>query len=310
MNLERESPAEPGYASGQAFVPAATDKSRTKVWSVLVRVLGAVGIVATLWLGLPFASGGTLALEEANAWLLAGTVLVVAVSFGYAVAESSLRDAALLLLLGFVLTWAVEAAGVRWGVPFGWPYQYHEALRPRLWGDVPLFIPFAWYVLLRVPAILLRRWNTGCATVEGRNRGQVFWKACACGLFMGGCSLLLEPLGVALGAWTWSRPGNFFGMPLLNAFGWALVGFLVHAAYFALERGHPIHEPLWLQRLEREVLAVCILFHGLAFIAVHNRLHSWLPTVFAVTAMAPLWVFWALSTWRSRGGGPCAETDR
>lgn len=281
-----------------------------KAGSTVARVLGLGCVLMLMWLGLPFASGRPLELEEANSWLLTGTLLAVAVSFGYAVAETSLRDAALFLVLGITITWAVEAGGVRWGFPFGWPYSYHEALRPRLWGGVPLFIPLAWYVLLRVPAVLLRRWDTWREIPTGRRDGRrVLGKAGVCGLFMGGCSLMLEPLGVSLGTWVWSQPGIYFGFPVLNTFGWALVGFVVHAVHLAFEERRPQGRSSRLLYLECELLGVTLLFHGLAFVAIGNRLHSWLPAVSAVMAMAPLWVYWVLSIRRTADREPRAEPN-
>ena len=154
------------------------------------------GGVATAWLGV----------EREDAGLLASLFLLTAglvVLLGERTSKGvwSLACAALLGLL-------VEAAGVRFGVPFG-RYAYTDALQPRLLG-VPLVMGPAWMVLVA--------FGTDAAA-RLRLRG---WAATVCAaLLTTATDLVIDPLAAnRLGYWRWEEAGAYYGIPFLNFVGW------------------------------------------------------------------------------------------
>lgn len=112
------------------------------------------------------------------------------------------------LLLG----WAIEHIGVKTGFPFG-TYSYTDVLVPKLWGVVPLAIPFAW--LLVVPAAI------GITDYLNGTHGHLLlraWRAASFALLL---DITIEPVAVHInGYWVWDHEGSYYGVPLSNFVAW------------------------------------------------------------------------------------------
>lgn len=119
-----------------------------------------------------------------------------------------------------LLTWLAEFIGHTTGWPFG-VYRYTEALQPQVWG-VPALIPLAWLMML-IPS-----WAVTGALVHPRQRLTF---AALSGLVFTAWDLYLDPQMVSRGLWLWAEtqpvPGDYFGIPLVNFFGWWLVSGVV-----------------------------------------------------------------------------------
>ena len=122
----------------------------------------------------------------------------------------------LALTAGFGL--AVEAVGVRTGLPFG-HYSYDGSLGPR-WLGVPVVVPLAWtmmgYPVLLAARALSRRW----APVVG-----------AVGL--AGWDVFVDAQMVDDGRWRWESPTpsvpGVDGVPLTDLVGWLVAGLVLMA---------------------------------------------------------------------------------
>ena len=126
----------------------------------------------------------------------------------------------LLPLLGFcgLGAFAVEAWGVRTGVPFG-AYAYTGHLGPRAFG-VPLVVPLAW-VSMAWPALCVAR--RLCPT-----RGP---RILVAALALTAWDVMLDPQLVAAGAWRWSADRDAMqGVPLHNDLGWLVCAVLLMTA--------------------------------------------------------------------------------
>ncbi len=121
-----------------------------------------------------------------------------------------------LLLMIVPITWFAEFVGSQTGFPFG-RYHYTALLQPQLL-NVPLLIPLAWFMMLP-PA-----WAIAQGLVSRKNR-WVF--AAAAGLVFTAWDLYLDPQMVMLNLWQWDQPGLYFGIPIINYFGWWLVSTVV-----------------------------------------------------------------------------------
>ncbi len=126
----------------------------------------------------------------------------------------------LLPLLGFcgLGAFAVEAWGVRTGIPFG-AYAYTGHLGPRALG-VPLVVPLAW-VSMAWPALCVAR--RLCPA-----RGP---RVLVATLALTGWDVMLDPQLVAAGAWRWTdRADALQGVPLHNDLGWLVCSVLLMTA--------------------------------------------------------------------------------
>jgi putative membrane protein len=106
--------------------------------------------------------------------------------------------------IAFAFGVAVEALGVRTGVPFG-AYDY-LASGPSVAG-VPLLVPLGWWAFTLV------------ALAAAPRAGRAWWAPVA----LVAWDLGLDPLMVDRGVWRFEQ-GVWFGVPLSNFLGWLLAG--------------------------------------------------------------------------------------
>ncbi len=140
----------------------------------------------------------------------------------------SWRQAWLLLGLSFSISLAMESLGVATGLVYG-PYHYTERLGPKFLGLVPYLVALAWFMMM-APA-----YQIASRLVELRVNWSSWVKilvtAAIGGVIMTAWDVALDPLMVAAGHWVWDPPGEFFGVPLQNYWGWWLTTFLVFALF-------------------------------------------------------------------------------
>lgn len=192
---------------------------------VVVYLVGIVGhLVAPLR---PF-------MRQVTPLVLAVTGLVV---FGSAVASSGIR----LLLWGAVTylgTFTLEAVGVLTGRIFG-AYRYGVVLGPMLF-NVPLVIGFNWVIVVLGAVMLAERMtsSTLAAAVYAGFLALVF-------------DLVLEPVAVYLGYWSWVAPGRAtivvppsVPVPALNFVAWFLISFVAALGYRALRLQRESYLPI------------------------------------------------------------------
>jgi putative membrane protein len=180
---------------------------------------------------------GLIALPIARfIWADSGAIVAISISviFQAALVLTILRQAwgtrraAATAVTVIALTWAVEFIGSSTGFPFG-RYSYTAALQPQL-GHVPLLIPLAWLMML--PPAWAVAW-----LANGRRTGWRFVLLSA--LALTAWDLFIDPQMVGWGYWEWHRPGLYFGIPLINFFGWALSGAIITAV--VNPKNLPIH---------------------------------------------------------------------
>lgn len=170
---------------------------RAALWtSLAVFAVLWVGGVASQWLGVEREDAGRLA----SLFLLTAGLVVL-------LGEKTRRGAlslACVALLGF----AVEALGVRFGVPFG-RYVYTDALKPQMLG-VPVVMGPAWMVLVAFA-------TDAAGRLRLRGRAATVLAA----LLTTATDLVIDPLAAnRLGYWKWMAGGSYYGIPLVNFAGW------------------------------------------------------------------------------------------
>ena len=142
-----------------------------------------------------------------------------------------------LVFAGWVwpLVWAAEFASTRVGVPFGF-YHYTGTTRGRelYVVDAPLIDSLS-FTFLAYAAFSLARGVLG-------NRAGAWPLAATGGVLMMLLDVVIDPIAVRGDRWFLGRifyyveEGAYFGVPLVNFAGWALVGTLAIGGYLILTR--------------------------------------------------------------------------
>lgn len=183
---------------------------RTAIIGVLVlHLMGIIGLASPL-------AHVVLPLTPVNL-VLTGLAMVL-------FAKADGRTVALALLLG-TFGFLVEVIGVHTGRIFG-AYTYGDVLGMKVL-NVPLLIGLNWSMLIFAIGV----------TLQG-TRWPVALKIAAGSLMMVGLDLLIEPVAVHLGFWTWEQGV----IPLQNYLAWGAVSLLFFTLFHLLpvKRENPI----------------------------------------------------------------------
>lgn len=130
----------------------------------------------------------------------------------------------------YALSLGSELMGTAFGLPFG-PYSYTELLGGKWLGLVPVLIPLSWF-FMAIPAYgLASRALAGRGAPLARAASESVDRTGATGrIFLGSLLLLawdlsLDPaMSEVTRYWVWGEPGPYYGMPLMNLFGWYVTG--------------------------------------------------------------------------------------
>lgn len=169
---------------------------------------------------------------------VAAVVLGCLLSLGHALFTRGPRMAGVLVLVTTVGGLAVEAIGIRSGLPFG-AYEYSGALGAKVL-DVPLVIPLAWTWMA---------WPAWLAAVRLARPGPA--RIGLAGLGLAAWDLFLDPQMVAEGYWTWTNASPALPgvpeVPVGNYLGWVLVSVAMMALLSCLagpsaQRTEPDHD--------------------------------------------------------------------
>lgn len=145
--------------------------------------------------------------------LLQAITVMIVLAGGWGL-KRTLSAFAVVAVLSFLAEWTGSATGL----PFG-KYHYTGVLQPQLAG-VPLLIPLAWMMMLP-PA-----WAVTEIILGNKKANRVVF-ALLSALAFTTWDLFLDPQMVGWGFWVWEIPGQYFGIPLINYFGWILVSGLL-----------------------------------------------------------------------------------
>lgn len=151
------------------------------------------------------------------------------------------RRAGLRWLPAFGLVYGVslasELAGTTWGIPFG-GYAYSSLLGVQWLDRVPVLIPLSWFAMALPSYALARAVHPTSALTR-----------IALGSFvLLSWDLALDPaMSGATRYWIWAESGPYYGMPLLNLFGWYVTGVVLMAVLSWRDDGWVARLPLsWL----------------------------------------------------------------
>lgn len=196
------------------------------------------------------------------------------------------RRAAALAAAGTVISLAAELTGTSTGLPFG-PYSYTTLLGWRVAGLVPFPIPLSWFYMVYCSLAILGR----LLPARDDARTRLVWAALG-GLTLTAWDVSMDPaMSFATAHWLWHTSGFFYGMPLLNWFGWWLTGSVVAFAMVSIARPTAIASrispsalPLWLYAVNGVFpIAICVR-HELWWAAGLGAMAMLIPLGLAVRA--------------------------
>ncbi len=221
--------------------------------------------------------------------LLAGTLVLrpyvfvfLSVYLALAVPSWGWRRTALYTVMGYIVAWAAEYASTHVGFPFGlYTYISAPTLEKELWvAGVPfmdslsfVFLTFAGLQTARLAVEPLKRGPLGWWDVRWAELDRPpHWRAwLLAGLLTMGLDVIIDPASLRGDQWFLGRiyyyPGGgpYFGVPIANFIGWALVSWAITGVFLALDgrflrprwgkwRGYPA-DALWGAGLFAGVLA-------------------------------------------------------
>ena len=209
-------------------------------------------------------------------------VLGALAAFAHAVGALGWRRALGILAAGSLLSLSSELLGTSTGLPFG-DYEYTGILGYRILGLVPFPIPLSWFLMLY-----------GCLAICGRllparADSATRWRwALVSGAILTAWDVSMDPaMSAATSHWIWNQEGFFYGMPLINWFGWYVTGVLVSRAMLAVASPEAFARnvsPAWFP-------VALYAVNGIMPVAMTARAGMWWAAGLGAIAMAvPVWL--------------------
>ncbi len=164
-----------------------------------------------------------LGFNEANTVANLGPIVSVVVTLAFATlhgtARYGWRNFAIFFLIAAIVSWIYENLSILTGFPFG-HYHYTERLGPKLWlvplTIIPAYIGTA-YLAWTMAQVLLGIYNSALTL------RTIFLLPITAAFIMVMWDVCMDPyMATILGNWVWHGGGAFYGVPLVNFFGWYL----------------------------------------------------------------------------------------
>ena len=132
---------------------------------------------------------------------------------------------AIFLIITIIVSLLLEIIGSKTGYVFGGKYHYNDDNTPGfiLFG-IPVLIPIAWFGIIYM-SINFCNYVTNVRFPFENSINYYFIILTA--IFVMLLDLVLDPLAVDEKRWNWELPGIYYGIPILNFFGWLLVPLLI-----------------------------------------------------------------------------------
>lgn len=124
----------------------------------------------------------------------------------------------LVLLISFSVGMAVEIIGVATGDIFG-AYEYGDVLGPKIEGT-PYAIGWNWMMLIYCTGAVVNR----ITYFKEHKLWHIFLKSFLGGLLLLSLDVLIEPVAIMQGFWSWGGDGN---IPTQNYVAWFIISFFL-----------------------------------------------------------------------------------
>ena len=152
------------------------------------------------------------------------TVLFTSFALAHATSQLGWRRALVFLVACAAVSWSFEEVGIATGRVYG-PYHYGAQLGAKL-GDVPVIIPFAWFMMIYASWVVARLLLEGAGDPFGWP--ATLSRVVVASFAMTAWDTVMDPGMARSGVWTWDRGGDYFGVPLQNFAGWLATTLVVY----------------------------------------------------------------------------------
>ena len=182
----------------------------------------------------------------------------------------------------YLISFTAEYLGTGFGLPFG-AYHYTDLLGPQWFDRVPWLIPLSWFSMV-VPSYVLALQRF---PAERQRLPRIFTAAVLLLVW----DLSLDPaMSYLTSYWIWGAEGSYYGMPLINLFGWFVTGAVIMTAISWLGTDQ------WMQSLSVRWMAayyVVVLLMPFGMVLAAGLYGAAIATAVSVAA---------LGYWIARGG--------
>ncbi len=148
-------------------------------------------------------------------------ILLALPSYYVLITKLSHTKAILTILLISVFAMCIETIGIVTGFPYS-HFTYSESLGYKLFSITPIAVFFAF-----TPLVLgaIRLADCICKTRLKKILLAIF--------FVVYIDVILDPVMVAQNTWIWQNSGIYYGVPLMNFFGWLFSSTIAIGIYYA-----------------------------------------------------------------------------
>ena len=164
-------------------------------------------------------------------------ILQIILGFSYFLFHGSIfwgwNYMALFVSIAIIVSAVNEIIGSKYGLIFGGKYHYDQTLTPGpMIYNIPLLIPIVWSGLIYMSYSYISFLTDQIITVDSFI--SVIPLIIATGLLLVVLDMVLDPIAVDEKRWSWDFPGVYYGIPLLNFFGWFLTVAIILSIFFLI----------------------------------------------------------------------------
>ena len=157
------------------------------------------------------------------------------------------KKATVFLVITLSISFLLEFIGITAGYPIGVTYSYDDSFSPLNIFGLPVTVPINWAIINILGYSII----THMLTLSGRSKPNADSKKISIvllivldALVVTAMDVILDPLKVAQGSWTWMEGGPFYGIPIGNYIGWFVVAAISIGAFRLIEYKRPGEEKI------------------------------------------------------------------
>jgi uncharacterized membrane protein len=184
--------------------------------------------------------------------------------------------AIMFLLLASLIGLLSEVLGLSSGVIFGGHYVYQQSA--FMLFNVPYIVPIYWAVFIYTSYCITNSFLFWSKKNKPNSKAKNIFLLVPLlvvfdGLFTVIIDLIMDPIQVHLGTWTWLDKGSYFGIPIGNFIGWFIVAILATGIFRTYEYFYPKTTNISKTTFMIPVIGYATLAIALLLLAVQNNLY-------------------------------------